>query len=291
MRLASLCIVALLIGIAVYSPSYACDGVNIKADSRLLYAAAKQGHVDKAAAALDRCADADTKYLSGSTALHKAAQAGHTRIVELLLEAGADANAKSSVAGYPGHTAMHFAADQGHSEVVRALLKAKLEIDAVAAGHTALLRAARKGHTDVMRLLVKAGAAVNTKGPFNWSPLHIAAAVDNVEGIDMLLTAGAEVNALDSGCKTPLDYAQSNKAGKGVTQSLRGGGGFEISSCVKLMQHTFSKVTKANVSADCPLYRCLENFKLVRKSKLTKKACHPPRSRINNFPTRNPCGS
>ena len=215
MRLATVCFAALHLGMFAYSPLYACDGVNIKADSELLYEAAKRGHFAKAKEALDRCADADAKYWEGSTALHEAAKNGHVRIVKILLEAGVNANAKSSVAGYPGHTPMHFAADQGYSEVVRALLQVNSDLDAVAAGHTALLRAARKSHTDVMRQLVKAGASVNTKGPSNWSPLHVTAGVDNMEATDVLLNAGAEANALDTECKTPLDYAVSNNRGGG----------------------------------------------------------------------------
>jgi ankyrin repeat protein len=57
----------------------------------------------------------------GWTGLHSAAQRGHVELVRLLLEAGANANARE--AGDNTY-ALHWAAAQGHVECVRALLEA-----------------------------------------------------------------------------------------------------------------------------------------------------------------------
>lgn len=54
----------------------------------------------------------------GSTPLTRAAEGGHVSVLQLLLDRGADVNAKSTAA----MTALHFAASGGRSECVRALL-------------------------------------------------------------------------------------------------------------------------------------------------------------------------
>jgi uncharacterized protein len=68
----------------------------------------------------------------GETALHQAAQAGQTKTVLVLLEAGANPNAFTVTGGHTemscgplrGETALHFAAAYGDEEMVQALLAA-----------------------------------------------------------------------------------------------------------------------------------------------------------------------
>jgi len=59
-------------------------------------------------------ADVDAKDEAGWTALHDAATRGYDDVVELLLVAGADVEAKSNT----GWTALHYAAQEGHAAVV-----------------------------------------------------------------------------------------------------------------------------------------------------------------------------
>ena len=61
---------------------------------------------------------------SGSTLLATAALMGHTEVVALLLEHGADVNAKSR----DGGTALHAAAFLGRAETVKLLLKKGADI-------------------------------------------------------------------------------------------------------------------------------------------------------------------
>ncbi len=76
-------------------------------------------------------------------------------IVQALLDAGADVNAKDN----NGETALIQAASTGHTETVQALLDAGADVDAEGAFEmTALMWAKRKGHTEIVELLKKAGA-------------------------------------------------------------------------------------------------------------------------------------
>jgi ribosomal protein S18 acetylase RimI-like enzyme len=87
--------------------------------------------------------------------LIKAAREGYTELVKLLLDAGADIEAKDKY----GYTALIRAASNGYTEVVKLLLDAGADIEAKKEnGDTALIRAASNGHTEVVKLLKQYGA-------------------------------------------------------------------------------------------------------------------------------------
>jgi len=90
------------------------------------------------------------------TPLMAAAHTGDIPTLELLLEAGAEVNARNEHGG----TALMYAAESGHNAAVALLLDAGAEIDAVesSVGHTALFRAAQSGHLHTVRLLIERGA-------------------------------------------------------------------------------------------------------------------------------------
>ena len=104
-----------------------------------------------------------------------------TAVVTVLLEAGADVNARGNV----HNTALHHAA--GGKYVQR-------ERD-------------RYDHVetpDVVAALLAAGADVNARDLNGNRPLHHAASAEGVETVTMLLQAGADIRARDSEGNTPL---------------------------------------------------------------------------------------
>ena len=81
---------------------------------------------------------------SGVTALMFAAQEGHERAVELLLQRGAEINKQNS----DGCTALMFAAGEGHSAVVLRLLRAGADTKLRSGkGKSALQLAKKNGHS------------------------------------------------------------------------------------------------------------------------------------------------
>lgn len=101
-----------------------------------------------------------TTRLERATPLHWAAEQGKADIVALLLDRGADPQARNLA----GSTALHIAAKLGREEVVRLLLERKLDPEAAnLAGFTPLMFAARNGDASVVRLLIAAGAPLDAK--------------------------------------------------------------------------------------------------------------------------------
>eukprot|EP00753_Platysulcus_tardus_P002112 PLAT11614.17.p1 GENE.PLAT11614.17~~PLAT11614.17.p1 ORF type:complete len:873 (-),score=344.32 PLAT11614.17:252-2870(-) len=102
-------------------------------------------------------ADVRASDKAGKTALHQAQSAA---VVEALLAAGADLEAKNA----PGSTPLMIASVNGRAEPVKALISAGAAVNAVDnEGMTALMEAARNGHKRVVRLLLVHGAEAGLK--------------------------------------------------------------------------------------------------------------------------------
>lgn len=95
----------------------------------------------------------------GATLLHIAALRNRIEVVKLLIERGADVNAKG---GWWVVTPLHWAADNGHTEMVWLLLEQGADVNARTEehGYTPLHWAANNGHRATVELLIAAGADV-----------------------------------------------------------------------------------------------------------------------------------
>lgn len=119
---------------------------------------------------------ASLNYELGMTALIWAARNGKRDMIELLLEYGADLEARSS----SGQTALLAGSEAGQEGIVRLLIQRGANLFARDSfGESALYKAAANGHVDVMRLLL------NHKGfheTHNWSNPHMISrkAIDTI---------------------------------------------------------------------------------------------------------------
>jgi len=81
--------------------------------------AARNGHLDVCRLLLDKGAQVEAKSGGGWTPLHWASRQGHVEIVRLLCDRGADIEACSK----SGYRPLHWAALRGHFSVVKELIE------------------------------------------------------------------------------------------------------------------------------------------------------------------------
>lgn len=130
--------------------------------------------------------------------------------VRLLIERGADVNAKS---GVYGGTALHAAATSGDKVLAKHLLDHGATVDAKDARGRTPLAAACAGSGDseaLAAMLLQRGADVKSVDDSGGTPLHAAASSYNETPrlVKLLVDAGAPINARDKGGRTALDIAR-----------------------------------------------------------------------------------
>ena len=120
-------------------------------------------------------------------------------MVKLLLKHGANVDAEDN-SDSPLHLAIH----AGHGELARLLMEAGADVQARNhAGNPPVQVAAFAGLPEVIKLLVEAGSPVNLQDQVGDTPLHDAALQGQVEAAQALIAAGADVHATNNAGKTP----------------------------------------------------------------------------------------
>ena len=139
----------------------------------------------------------DERYTIMPTPLMFAAKYGHTDVMKLLIEKGADV----SIIDNGGENALSLATKHGHIASVRLLFELGLA-NANSTDHwenPILTIAAGNGHKDLVQFLLDNGAEVNRLGGFGGYETAIKDAVcgNHIEIVQLLLDAGADVNLGD----------------------------------------------------------------------------------------------
>ncbi|MYK91841.1 MAG: hypothetical protein F4026_06840 [Synechococcus sp. SB0669_bin_8] len=158
--------------------------------------------------------------------LHVAARSGNADIAQALIEAGADLHARNvNYEGDADNSPLHLAIHAGHGDLARLLIEAGADVQARNhAGNPPVQVAAFAGLPEVIKLLVEAGSPVNLQDQVGDTPLHDAALKGQVEAARVLLEAGADVHAKNNAGKTPLDLARQH-GHESVAAVLQAAGG------------------------------------------------------------------
>ena len=150
--------------------------------------------------------------MEGGRPLHLAAAQGRAQVVRLLIEAGADVNARAP----GGMTPLFHAAALGHTEALLALVAAGADLEAAAdvgpTAMTAIEIAAFSGHMGAVAALAAARASLNRQAQAGLSCLHHFChkacngdVPDAPERLRQLLAAGASVQLACARWPTPVD--------------------------------------------------------------------------------------
>ncbi|NWR40688.1 PP16A phosphatase, partial [Tachuris rubrigastra] len=186
---------------------------------------------------LDAGADVNSRDTELWTPLHAAATCGHLRLVQLLIQRGADLLAVNSDGNMPydlceDEATLDFLesamAEQGEGESgritqerieearaatercmireIRELARAGADLDAPRGhGATLLHVAAANGYLEAAELLLEHRAGTDSRDEDGWQPLHAAACWGQVHLVELLVAHGADLGAKSLLDETPLD--------------------------------------------------------------------------------------
>lgn len=152
---------------------------------------------------------------------NEAADGGeYTRVAELLINRGADINAKED-----GRTPLHSAVNVSNMPMVELLIKAKADLNARnGKGNTALSLAVFKGNEATIKLLLEAGADPDIADNEGFTPLHTAVEHEHVDMVAALLARKADPNRSLSDGRSPLHTAARHGDLESMRLLLKAGG-------------------------------------------------------------------
>ncbi|XP_051019248.1 ankyrin repeat and KH domain-containing protein 1 isoform X8 [Acomys russatus] len=153
-----------------------------------------QGRAEVVSLLLDRKANVEHRAKTGLTPLMEAASGGYAEVGRVLLDKGADVNAPPVPSSRD--TALTIAADKGHYKFCELLINRGAHIDVRnKKGNTPLWLASNGGHFEVVQLLVQAGADVDAADNRKITPLMSAFRKGHVKVVQYLVK---EVNQFPS---------------------------------------------------------------------------------------------
>lgn len=176
--------------------------------------------VQKLAPKLEDINHGETR-LYGMNPLHCATLFGHGKVVDLLIDIGANVNTRVGET-IAKETALHLAAGKNYVKIVRALLAKGADANSIPSNYvqTPLHVASHEGHLETVTALLEGGAIndvprPSTLGKFgSWcTPLHVACRRGHLDVVRALLEHGANIDSVseDPSGTSVLQEAVSNQ--------------------------------------------------------------------------------
>lgn len=164
-----------------------------------------KGDYKKVSKFLDSGVDIDKKYISSYSdllefsPLEKSVFTGNTKMVKILLQAGADPSVKSL---YSQKSPLHYALEENYTEIVELLIENGADIALEDFnGETPIYGAIENKSYNLVKILIEKGTDVNYVAPEYYSPLRLACRKSTIEIVQLLIDAGADVNYVSSNGK------------------------------------------------------------------------------------------
>ena len=197
----------LFAGCAMTQPQKSVELPTTKTPDISILDAVSAGNVDVVKMYLSDGLDLNLKYEQwfSTTLLHRAVAADQEEIVKLLIDRGADVNAKDINSNAPlSLTGIH-----GNVSVADLLVSSGADLNYKGfGGWTPLHMAAFKGHINLVNYFVTIrGAEVEIKDDGGTTAMHCAAFKGHDNVICLLFIKDADVNAMGDEGTTPLDAA------------------------------------------------------------------------------------
>ncbi|KUL83288.1 hypothetical protein ZTR_09137 [Talaromyces verruculosus] len=160
---------------------------------KAFHLAAFNGHPEiLCGAAMNNAGEIDRVDGSGTTSLQWACERGHSEIVQVLIELGADVNAQGGDYG----NALQTTAERGHLDIAHLLLEQGADVNAQGGRYgNALQAAAQGGYLNIIQLLLEKGADINAQGGRYNNALQAAARGGHLDIVMLLLEKRVNVNA------------------------------------------------------------------------------------------------
>ncbi|MFC1765376.1 ankyrin repeat domain-containing protein, partial [Planctomycetota bacterium] len=172
-----------------------------------LLTAAQNGEQQEVKVLLDQGADINAKDDQGMTPLHLAAQEGHKEVVEFLLSKDADINAQN----IKGYTPLYSAIWNNDPNIVGLLVSKGADVNfSPEKGYPPLQHAVWFENTDIVRSLVEHGAKCDVKDKDGWTAFRYAADASNRDMINLFVSKGADVSGIyRAACVGDLDRVKN----------------------------------------------------------------------------------